>query len=242
MMEDVDLQKQEEKDEESDDGEVDLDLQEDQLVAEEDRSTHSLVVRITDPEVVSNLRLVRESIATHEPILEQCCIRPSLFHLTIVMLRIDGPEGLVAARAMMDRLRPVVEEMFRDKESATLEINGLSNFGQRVVYAKVLPKSDFWFNRLVNACNEAVNTAAGNTMPPMVKSTNSFEFVPHITIAQVSQPVARLRGSWLIPSAAYSDHNQLNFGHQVVENLHLCVIEEDLGQDGFYTTVASIQI
>ena len=39
MMEDVDLQKQEEEDEESDDGEVGLDVQEDQLVAEEDRST-----------------------------------------------------------------------------------------------------------------------------------------------------------------------------------------------------------
>ena len=240
MMEDVDLQKQEEKDEESDDGEVDLDLQEDQLVAEEDRSTHSLVVRITDPEVVSNLRLVQESIATHEPILGQCCMRPNLFHLTIGMLRLEGPEGLVAARAMMKRLRPVVEEMFRDKDSATLEINSLSNFGQRVVYANVLPKSDFWFNALVDACKEAVNTAAGNTMPPIVKSTNSFEFMPHITIAKVSRPVARLRRSRFIPSAAYSDHNQLNFGRQVVDNLHLCVIEEDLGQDGFYTTVASI--
>ena len=234
MMEDVDLQKQEEKYEESDDGEVD------QLVAEEDRSTHSLVVRITDPEVVSNLCLVQESIATHEPILGQCCMRPNLFHLTIGMLRLEGAEGLVAARAMMDRLRPVVEEMFRDKDSATLEINDLSNFGQRVVYANVLPKSDFWFNALVDACKEAVTTAAGNTMPPMVKSTNSFEFVPHITIAQVSQPVAQKRGSWFIPSAAYSDHNQLNFGRQVVDNLHLCVIEQDLGRDGFYTTVASI--
>jgi len=244
VMEDVDLQKQEEEDEESDDGEVELDVQEDrteeQLVAEEDRSTHFLAVRITDPEVVSNLCLVQESIATHEPILGQCCMRPNLFHLTIGMLRLEGAEGLVAARAMMDRLRPVVEEMFRDKDSATLEINGLSNFGQRVVYANVLPKSDFWFNALVDACKEAVNTAAGNTMPPMVKSTNSFEFVPHITIAKVSRPVARLRRSRFIPSAAYSDHNQLNFGRQVVDNLHLCVIEQDLGRDGFYTAVASI--
>ena len=96
------------------------------------------------------------------------------------------------------------------------------------------------FDSLVNACKEAVNTAAGNTMPPMVKNSNSFEFVPHITIAQVSRPVALLRGSWFIPSAAYSDHNQLNFGRQVVDNLHLCVIEQDLGRDGFYTTVASI--
>ena len=29
---------------------------------------------------------------------------------------------------------------------------------------------------------------------------------------------------------------------QVVDNLHLCVIEQDLGRDGFYTTVASVWI
>ena len=111
VMEDVDLQKHEEEDEESDDGEVELDVQEDrseeQLVAEEERSTHFLAVRITDLEVVSNLRLVRESIATHEPILEQCCTRSSLFHLTIVMLRIEGPDRLVASRAMMERRGPL---------------------------------------------------------------------------------------------------------------------------------------
>ena len=96
-----------------------------------------------NPEWIISRLTQQKSIATHEPILGQCCMRPNLFHLTIGMLRLEGPEGLVAARAMMERLRPVVEEMFRDKDSATLEINGLSNFGQRVVYANVLPKSDF---------------------------------------------------------------------------------------------------
>ena len=84
---------------------------------------------------------------------------------------------------------------------------------------------------------------------------------------QVSRPVARLRRSRFIPSAAYTDHTQLRFGRQVtmmkmmrmvmkrailmmmivmtiffkeVNNLHLCVIEQDLGRDGFYTTIASV--
>ena len=141
VMEEVDSEKQNEEDEESDDGEVELDVQEDRseehLLAEEERSTHFLAIRVTDPEVVANLCRVQESIAAHEPILRECCMKTSLFHLTIGMLRLEGPEGLVAARSMMERLRPIVEEMFRDQDSAALEIEGLGNFGQRVVYANV---------------------------------------------------------------------------------------------------------
>merc|ERR1719500_1891056 len=232
------MEEEEEEDEESD-GEVELRVQEDrteeQLVAEEERSTHFLAIRVTDPELVANLCQVQESIAAHEPILRECCMKPGLFHLTIGMLRLEGPDGLVAAQSMMERLRPVVEEMFRDQDSAALEIDGLGNFGQRVVFANVLPRSEFWFSALVDACKGAVNAAG-----PLVRSTNSFEFVPHITIAKVSRPVARLRRSRFIPSAAYTDHTQLRFGCQVVDNLHLCVIEQDLGRDGFYTTIASI--
>ena len=112
-------------------------MTEEQLLAEEERSTHFLAIRVTDPEVVANLCRVQESIATHEPILRECCMKTGLFHLTIGMLRLEGPEGLVAARSMMERLQPIVEEMFRDQDSAALEIEGLGNFGQRVVYANV---------------------------------------------------------------------------------------------------------
>lgn len=230
VMEEVDSEKQNEEDEESDDGEVELDVQEDRseehLLAEEERSTHFLAIRVTDPEVVANLCRVQESIATHEPILRECCMKTGLFHLTIGMLRLEGPDGLVAARSMMERLRPIVEEMFRDQDSAVLEIEGLGNFGQRVVYAnvrisslsfflqiipvQVAPKNEFWFNSLVDACKEAVSEAAPMVfsfklflksktknqclinsrnlmLNSQVRSTNSFEFVPHITIAKVTR-------------------------------------------------------
>ena len=60
VMEEVDRNKveDEEEDEESD-GEVELDVQEDrteeQLLAEEERSTHFLAIRLTDPELIDNL-------------------------------------------------------------------------------------------------------------------------------------------------------------------------------------------
>ena len=104
---------------------------------EEERSTHFLAIRVTSPELVANLRRVQETIEAHEPILRQCCTKPGLFHLTIGELRVQGPDGLVEVMEMMEGLRPVVEEMFSDQDSAALEIDGIGNFEQRVVYAKV---------------------------------------------------------------------------------------------------------
>ena len=96
-------------------------------------------IRVTDPKLIANLRRVQETIVieAHEPILRQCCTKPGLFHLTIGELRVQGPDGLVEVMEMMEGLRPVVEEMFSDQDSAALEIDGIGNFEQRVVYAKV---------------------------------------------------------------------------------------------------------
>ena len=118
-------------------------MTEEQLLTEEERSTHILAIRVTDPELVANLCSVQESIAAHEPILRDCCcVKPGLFHITIDPLRLEGPESSVAA--IMESLRPVVKEMFQDQESAKLEIVGLGNFEQRVVYAKVIHRLLFF--------------------------------------------------------------------------------------------------
>ena len=101
--------------------------------AEEERNTHFLAIRVTDPKLVANLCRVQDSIAALDSNLRDCCTKPGLFHITIDHL--EGPERVL--RAMMERLRPVVEEMFEDQASAILDIDGLGNFGQRVVYAKV---------------------------------------------------------------------------------------------------------
>ena len=156
--------------------------------AEEERSTHFLAIKVTDPKLVANLCRVQDSIAALDSNLRDCCTKPGLFHITIDHL--EGPERVL--RAMMERLRPVVEEMFQDQASAILEIDGLGNFGQRVVYAKVthrllffsfqftfpplvkvfslspitlspvqvLPRSQSWFTALVEACKEAITADA----------------------------------------------------------------------------------
>ena len=139
--------------------------------AEEKRSTHFLAIRVTDPKLVANLCRVQDTIAAKEPNLHDCCIKPGLFHITIDPLRLEGPERVLGA--MMERLRPVVEEMFQDQASAILEIDGLGNFEQRVVYAKVIHRLLFFSQ--FNSCKEAVSADA-----PLVIALQSFQHrVPH---------------------------------------------------------------
>ena len=244
VMDQVDARKEEEFEESEDEEDLvvigeqrEEDHVEALLLAEEDRSTHFLSIRITDPEVIRNLVKVQDSITGAEPILRDCCMKESLFHLTLTMLRLQGAESEAKAKVMMKKLQPKLAEMLADNERATLDISGLGNFGQRVVYASVQPRNAETFQRLVGEVHQALEEAGEG-----VKGTNNFEFVPHVTVAKVSRPVARERHSKYVPTSHYSEHCGKRMGSQVMDNFHLCVIEQDVGRDGFYSTLASIKL
>ena len=66
-----------------------------------------------------------------------------LFHVTICMLRLDGEEGSKEMIQVFKEAQPQLQELSRNLK---LRVKGLSTFGQRVLYAKVLPEPDenFW--------------------------------------------------------------------------------------------------
>ena len=75
----------------------------------------------------------------------------------------------------------------------------------------------------------------------LVKSSNSFDYVPHLTLAKVSRPVARERRSKYIDTAYYQEFEDQKFGEQILENLQLCVIDSSTRYDGFYNILAELQ-
>jgi hypothetical protein len=59
---------------------------------------------------------------------------------------------------------------------------------------------------------------------------------------KVNRPITRLRHSKYLPSALYEKYNDLEFGVQEVDNLQLCVIEAATRFDGFYKTIADVEL
>ena len=206
------------------------------MIAEEDRSTHFIAIKINNKEIVTNLMKVQESIMAREELLQECCMKRGLFHITIAMLRIRGEEGLDEARQMMQRLEAELRTLLEDRSRTVLTVRGLNNFGQRVVYGEVEAEEPELLASLVTRVKRAVVEAG-----PGVSLNDKFGFVPHVTLAKVSRPVARMRRSKYIDSGYYEAHINDTFGQQNIDNLQLCVIDSSTRYDGFYSTLTDLQ-
>ena len=206
------------------------------MIAEEDRSTHFIAIKINNEEIVENLMRVQDSIIVREELLQECCMKRGLFHVTIAMIRIQGEEGLEQARHMIQRLEAELRILLEDRSRTVLTVRGLNNFGQRVVYGEVEAEEPGLLASLVTRVKRAVAEAGAG-----VSLNDKFRFVPHVTLAKVSRPVARMRRSKYIDTSYYEDHTSDTFGHQHIDNLQLCVIDSSTRYDGFYSTLADLQ-
>ena len=213
-----------------------------QKFLESDRSTHFLAIRISDPELIGRLTAVQEAIVTAEPVLREACMRPSLYHITLAMLRLDGIAGIQAAVDAVEAF-PTADwpglcaDRSLSDHPLVLDIRRLNNFGHRVVYAEVAPRDTHLFDALVGALRRRLEALA-----PTVVINNNFDFVPHLTLAKVSRPMTRLRRSKFIDESYYAAHATAEFGSQAVDNLQLCIIEASSRYDGFYTTLAEVKL
>eukprot|EP00092_Neocalanus_flemingeri_P007615 GFUD01008218.1.p1 GENE.GFUD01008218.1~~GFUD01008218.1.p1 ORF type:complete len:348 (+),score=131.18 GFUD01008218.1:329-1372(+) len=206
------------------------------LIAEEERSTHFIAIKISDKDIIENVTKVQNQIIEKEEILQDCCMKKGLLHITLAMVRLEGQEGIEEATKMMKALEPELSNILADKNKAKIKIENLKTFGQRVVYAEVTPAHDDTFWKFVNIVRASLEKASD-----LVRSSNSFDYVPHLTLAKVSRPVARERRSKYIETSYYQEFEDQKFGEQVIDNLQLCVIDSSTRHDGFYNTLTELK-
>ena len=165
-------------------------------------------------------------------------MKPSLYHMTLCMLRIEDTEGVQEATQMMRDLEADLRTILEGSESAIrLRVGELSTFGQRVLYAKVTPEPFDAFSLVMSAIQSKVSECSDKVQP-----NNKFGFVPHMTLVKVNRPVARARHSKYLLSKYYEEHLHDQLGVQPFNNLHLCVIDDQTRlSDGFYHTLHQSQ-
>ena len=161
-------------------------------------------------------------------------MKPGLFHITLSMIRINGENGIDEAKKLMNELKDEFERIIK-AQPCELILNGLDTFGQRVLFAKVVPNPvdiyDNMYSVIQNKLESCIN----------ISTTNKFQSVPHMTILKVSRPVARIRNSKYLPSYLYEEFENTKFGSQPINNLKLCLIDAETGSDGFYQTIQTIE-
>ena len=161
-------------------------------------------------------------------------MKPGLFHITLSMIRISGSKGINEAKMLMNELKEEFERIIK-KEPCQLLLSGLDTFGQRVLFAKVIPDPVDIYDIMYSVIQNKLESCSN------VSTTNKFQSVPHMTLLKVSRPVGRIRNSKYLPSYLYEDFIDKKFGSQPINNLKLCLIDAETGSDGFYQTVSTIE-
>lgn len=195
------------------------------------RATHFLALRITSEDIKSMANHIQDSIVEHEPHYEECCIPSSSLHVTLCTLGLDTPEQVANAVQVVQKIKPELENIL---SSATkLKFRNIQNFFNRVLYAEADCPPEFM--KMVDHLRLCLRESG-------IEIRDSHDFVPHMTIMKVSRPVAKATGKKYIAPWLYSNQSNIEFGTQVVNNIHLCEMGISRREDGFYMTPVSLEL
>jgi 2'-5' RNA ligase len=207
-------------------------------IPDEERSTHFIAIRITEPEIIENAIKIQQHMVQQEEAIGDCCMGSGLFHMTLAMMRLNGQEGIDEATKMVEDLQEELQELLdkRTDRKIGMKISGLDTFGQRVLFAKVLPESDDLFWQFIGTVLDKLAKSS-----PAIGITNKFDLTPHMTLVKINRPISKLRKSKFLPSRLYEQFEDMELGRQPLNNLQLCVIEATTRHDGFYRTLSEIK-
>ena len=193
------------------------------------RPNYFLALRITNPEIVSIVADIQDTLLKYEPRYSTCIVPPAALHVTLCCLGLDTA-GQVAdcVQYLQDH-----KDEIRDSMPANLSLNlrGVDDFYHRVLYAKVSRSEQFM--KFVEDLKMIVNYGGFSLR-------DNHEFVPHMTIMKTTRPVSRSMGTKNIDPLLYREHLFWEFGDQPFDAIHLCSMEDIRQDDGFYITPTTI--
>lgn len=193
------------------------------------RPNYFLCQRITVPEVLENVSAMQNQILDMDSRYLQCCIPPHMLHVTICTLGLYQPEHIEEVATILRENRDDLAEMA--KSGMSVDISGVGNFFERVVYGKVNHDERF-ANYAQHVC--MLIREAG------INICDNYEFVPHMTILKVTRPVARHVGTKKVASWMYEDFRNMKFGTQVIDGIYLCAMKGEKLPGQFYDSPANI--
>ncbi|XP_002733274.1 leukocyte receptor cluster member 9-like [Saccoglossus kowalevskii] len=208
-----------------------------EAAAKTDRPRHIgpnyfIAVRITNPAIGEAVKTLQDKIVESVPDLRNCCSTIDKLHITVATLRIDTGKEMQIAFEVLQKLKYDLSHLL--KSPIMLHFQGLQNFHGQVLYAATNPDPIFDnFHKQLTSCFENAG----------LKIVGEFsEFVPHMTIAQMSRFVGGKLHAPTMISSLCDKYSEYYFGAQGVEFLHLCSIGQGLTHDGFYPTADIVDL
>lgn len=193
-----------------------------------------IAIRVSNPVIHSGVKIVQDSVVSHDEKLMPALIPLATLHLTLLVLHLEDEEKIQKATEVLHQCRTSLEPVLLNS-ALTLNFAGLDNFRHQVLFVKLCGEEGIV--RLNTVANVVRDTFAKEGLP----STDSREFSPHLTVMKLTRsPKLRKRGIRKIPLESYATWTDFDFGEERVSSLHLCSMNKK-EEDGFYKCVTTIK-
>ena len=195
-----------------------------------------LAIRVSNPQIHSAIKIVQDSITTHNEKLTPALIPLANLHLTLMVIHLENDEQIQRAKEVLNQCKISLDPILRNS-ALTITFSGLDHFDHRVVYAKLCGGEE------MEVLKSVVNIVRETFTKEGIPSTNPREFNPHLTVMKLlHNPRVRRKGIKLIkeiPEESYASWVDMNFGEETVNALHLCSMYKK-EEDGFYKCEATV--
>ena len=170
-----------------------------------------IAIRVSNPVIHSGVKIVQDSIVSHDENLKPALIPLATLHLTLLVLHLEDEEKIQKATEVLHQCRTSLEPVLLNS-ALTLNFAGLDNFRHQVLFVKLCGEERIV--RLNTVANVVRDTFAKEGIP----STDSREFSPHLTVMKLTRsPKLRKRGIRKIPSESYATWTDFDFGGRAGE-------------------------
>ncbi|XP_068719182.1 uncharacterized protein [Montipora capricornis] len=193
-----------------------------------------VAVRVSNPDIHSGVKIVQDSIVTHNEKFKPALIPLATLHLTLLVVHLEDERQIEKAAEVLNQCRTSLEPILQNG-ALRLIYSGLDHFRHQVLFVKLGGEEEF--AALMSVANIVREMFEKEGMP----STDSRDFKPHLTVMKLSRsPNLRKKGIKSIPVESYSNCVDFKFGEEPVNALYLCSMNAK-DEDGFYSRVASLQ-
>lgn len=193
-----------------------------------------LAIRVSSPQIHSVIKIVQDSITTHNDKLTPALVSLATLHLTLMVIHLESDEQIQKATEVLNQCKISLDPILRN-DALTLTFSGLDHFNHQVLYVKLCEGEE---NEVLKS---VVNTVRETFTKEGIPCTDPREFSPHLTVMKLSRsPALRRKGIKKIPAESYASWVDMSFGEESVNALHLCSMNEKKEKDGFYKCVATV--
>ena len=193
-----------------------------------------VAIRVSNPHIHSGVKIVQDSIVTHNESLKAALIPLATLHLTLLVVHLDDDEQIQKAADTLQYCRTSLEPILQNS-TLTLNFSGLDHFGHQVLFVKLCGEEG------IAALNSVANIVRETFTKEGIPSTDPRDFNPHLTVMKLYRsPKLRKKGIKKIPVEIYANWVDFSFGEEPVNALYLCSMNAK-DKDGFYKCVASLK-